>query len=184
MERLFKSLIILGSSAVAIVCFQNCSNVSFSAAQPGNVSKIGNVNVGEGAVETPATDTELRATCLNLKNNQSNLIAIGNGGSIADVNGNTILKAAGNITTVARVYGNFNILGTVVDGTIGSIDASHGNIIVCGMNVGKITNYSHGNIIVVGGDVGDVETFNGNLRVVDGQILGTISNSHGNIAGN
>ncbi len=182
MERMFKSFIILGLSAVAIVCFQNCSNVAFSAGTPDTVSKIGNAN--EGGVETPATDTELRATCLNLKNNQSNLIAIGNGGSIADVNGNTILKAAGNIATVARVHGNFNILGTVVDGTIGVIDASHGNIIVCGMNVGKITNYSHGNIIVIGGDVGDVETFNGNLRLVDGQILGTISNSNGNIAGN
>ncbi len=184
MERIIRSLLILGSTAVAIVCFQNCSNVNFSAAPSEAVTKIGIINEENGEEEAPpATDSELRATCQNLRNNQGNLYAIANGGSLVDVGGNSLLKAAGNLTTLTRVYGNVNILGTQTGSAIGSIDASHGNIIVCGMSVVNISN-SNGNLVIVGGDVGDVENFNGNLRLVGGQITGSVSNSNGNLASN
>lgn len=186
MKRLIVNLVILGTAAVAVLLFQNCSNVQFSAASSETVSKIGSVgDAGTGAgtdAEIPATDEDLRKSCRDLQANQSGLVALADGAKILDLYGNSYLKASGNILTIARVYGNFNILGTVAGANIGTIDASYGNIIICGMNVGAIINGTHGNLTVVGGNVGDVSHFGGNLRIVDGKITGTVESSNGNIA--
>jgi hypothetical protein len=182
-NSVYRNFAILGASAVAILCFQNCSNVSFSAVEQGSVSKIGLVNE-DGVEEAPPTNEELLSLCQSLQANQKSLAPIADGGQVADMYGNSLFKASGNVAALTHIYGNIRVLGLQAGTTIGKIDASSGNILVCGMNVGQIVNGTHGNLYVVNGNVGDVNNFNGSLRLVGGQITGTVTNSNGNIARN
>ena len=120
------------------------------------------------------------AECNRLDRNIRSAVAIADGSDLRDVTGNFAYKAK-NVGQIVNVKGNIKVIASAANAKIAAVDASIGNIFLCGFDVAKIQNYSHGNMIVVNGDVGDIDGFSGQLRVIGGRVTGSVKNASGTI---
>lgn len=125
------------------------------------------------------SDETYRSACQELDVDRDRLMMLGDNVNMSSINGNLLFKA-NSLGALSSLYGNVRILGLKPDSSINEIKDSFGNLIVCGMDIKKLTNHS-GNVIVVDGDVGDISGLKGNLRIVGGKLNGSVVNVTGNI---
>lgn len=182
-------------SILSLMFFQNCNKVQMqdvsstaekASGEGGAVDQQGGGAGGSGGGGSGSEEAddneekELLTACNNFLKNSKQAITIADGNNLTNLRGNLFIKAD-HLAVVSGIYGNFHALGLSATSSIDVLDASYGNMIICGMDVKTIRNYTSGNLYIVQGDVGNINGFHGNLRLVGGKITGTIENVSGNL---
>ncbi|MCB0351126.1 MAG: hypothetical protein KDD38_08070 [Bdellovibrionales bacterium] len=198
--------LIISLMAIPMIFFQNCSNVEFSPEASVNSKLADDADISDLTAEEdtpqhinigfPSTDpdsplninvgfppraNQALQTCKYYQGaGRAFLTELPPNTNIVNQSGNLNILAD-NIEKIENFNGNMIIVGKVDASQIGSINGGMGNIIICGMSVGHISNLRLSNISVVGGDVGSIDKVNANINVFDGDVTGDISNFRGNV---
>ena len=151
-----------------------------TSVEGGAVDQQGGSGAGCSEEADDNDDQELLTACNNFLKISKQAITIADGNSLTNLHGNLFIKAD-HLAIVSGIYGNFHAIGLSATSSIDVLDASYGNMVICGMDIKTIKNYTSGNLYIVQGDVGNIDGFHGNLRLVGGKITGTVKNVSGNL---